>query len=208
MIISLCTFKGGVGKTTVSIHLAAFLAEIYGGENVALIDSDSNESALTWSKRDDGDFLKFQTVGQSNAKSVSSRKFLVLDTQARPNAEDLKAIANNCDLLVLVTNPDVLSLDATARTIRQLNSIRGAKYRILINKVNPSALKSANQAIDTLQQNKLPVLNNWIRRYSCYEKAALQGCAVPHVKGDSRKRIAWSDCVSVFKELMGDINVK
>jgi len=102
MIISLCTFKGGVGKTTVSIHLAAFLAEIYGGENVALIDSDSNESALTWSKRDDGDFLKFQTVGQSNAKSVSSRKFLVLDTQARPNAEDLKAIANNCDLLVLV----------------------------------------------------------------------------------------------------------
>lgn len=207
MIISLLTFKGGVGKTTVAIHLAAFLAEMKGGENVGLIDSDSNQSALTWSNRDDGDFLKFKTVTQSDSKLVSGRKFLVLDTYARPNNDDIKAIANNCDLLVLVTNPDVLSLDATARTIRQLNSIRGVKYRILLNKVNPSTLKSANQAREMLVETNLPVLNNWIRRYSCYEKAANQGCTVQQVKGDPRKGIAWGDCVSVFRELM-DTNVK
>ena len=44
MIISVLNQKGGVGKTTLSIHIASTLA--LGGKRVLLIDADSQGSAL------------------------------------------------------------------------------------------------------------------------------------------------------------------
>ena len=45
MIISLAAIKGGVGKTTTGIHLAAFLNEI---NPTLLVDADGNRTALKW----------------------------------------------------------------------------------------------------------------------------------------------------------------
>jgi len=43
MIITVASFKGGVGKTTTAIHLAAFLQ---GQGRTLLVDADPNRSAL------------------------------------------------------------------------------------------------------------------------------------------------------------------
>ena len=34
---------------------------------------------------------------------------IVIDTEARPNEEDLQALADGCDLLVIPTTPDALA---------------------------------------------------------------------------------------------------
>jgi cellulose biosynthesis protein BcsQ len=45
MIITLARFKGGVGKATTAIHLAAFF---HGDAETLLIEADPNRSALAW----------------------------------------------------------------------------------------------------------------------------------------------------------------
>ena len=64
MIISLLNQKGGVGKTTLALHLAAALAE--GGFRVQLVDADPQGSALDWSVMRGGD-SPFGVIGLPRA---------------------------------------------------------------------------------------------------------------------------------------------
>ena len=49
MIVALLNHKGGVGKTTLALHVAgAWAAQ---GKRVVVVDTDSQGSALDWSER-------------------------------------------------------------------------------------------------------------------------------------------------------------
>lgn len=197
MIITVTSFKGGVGKTTTAIHLACFLQEQYG--KVLLIDGDPNRSCLAWSKRG---ALPFQVVDEKAAtRHVKNYEHIVIDTAARPEKEEIQALVEGCDILLLPTTPDAMSIDALSLTVSTLKSFEVSNYRVLLTIIPPKPTRDGEEAREMLTEAGLPLLSNGIRRLIVFQRAALQGIPVYDVK-DSKAKEAWEDYKLVGKELL------
>lgn len=200
MIITVASFKGGVGKTTTAVHLSAYFS---GLANTLLIDGDPNRSATGWGKRGS---LPFTVIDERQAaKYARNYQNIVIDTQARPEDEDLAALADGCDLLVIPSTPDALALDALMLTIDALKKLGSQRYRVLLTIIPPYPSKDGEEARKLLTEAGLPLFKAGIKRYSVFQKASLAGVVVSAVS-DSKSAIAWSDYKAVGKEILGELN--
>lgn len=195
MILTVTHFKGGVGKTTTAVHLAAYLEQ---SAKTLLIDGDINRSASGWSKRGK---LPFKVACELEAAKLASiYKNIVIDTQARPNPEDLRTLSKGCDLLILPTTPDILAIDALMLMVESLKAISVNHYRILLTMIPPKPSRDAQEALALFLEEGLPVIKSPVHRLVAFQKAALAGVIVSSVK-DPRAQAAWKDYTEVGKEL-------
>lgn len=196
MIVTVTSFKGGVGKTTTAIHLAAFLQ---GQAKTLLIDADPNRSALGWASRGE---LPFPVIDEWNTNLLTAEfQHIVIDTQARPTQDDLAALTASCDLLILPTTPDILALEALVLTVDHLQSMQAAQYSILLTAIPPKPSKAGEEVRSLLEEAQLPVLKQGIRRYAAFQKAAMAGVPVYAVK-DPKAEIAWQDYETAGQEIL------
>lgn len=198
MIITVTSFKGGVGKTTTAVHLACYLQQEMGG--VLLVDGDPNRSCLAWSKRGS---LPFKVVDERAApRYIKDYQHIVIDTAARPNTEELEALSDGCDLLVLPTTPDAMSIDALSLTVSTLKGLGVDRYKGILTIIPPKPNRDGEEAREMLSETGLPLFKGGVRRLIAFQRAALQGVPVYEIN-DARAKEAWDDYRTVGKEIVG-----
>lgn len=198
MIVTVASNKGGVGKTTTAIHLAAYLHNL---APTLLVDNDPNRSSTGWAARSEQG-LPFRVVDVNQSVKVS-RDFehIVFDTKARPDREELKTLAEGCDLMVIPTTPDAMAIEALMGTVEMLRDLGAGQFKVLITIIPPYPQRDGEDARTMLEGGGYPLFASGIREAKVFKTAALRGMLVNQIK-EPRAAICWEDYAQVGAELV------
>ncbi|MGD0104324.1 MAG: ParA family partition ATPase [Rhodopila sp.] len=133
-IISFISQKGGVGKTTLAIHLAvAFAAD---GLNVAVLDLDPQASAAEWKDFREQEMPGVIAIPSSRLPKVlkeletTGADIVILDTAPHSEGTALDA-ARAADLILVPCQPSIMDLRAMRKTTDLLRHIKKPTYAVL-----------------------------------------------------------------------------
>jgi chromosome partitioning protein len=193
MIVSITNFKGGTGKTTSAVHVAAALNKR--GKTI-LIDGDDNQSAAAWNERGN---LNVSVITENELENAGAYKHLVIDTAARPNADELETIVQASDLLIIPSQPDAIAIDTLLKLVTALKKMNADNYKVLFTLVPPNS-HHAEEAKQLLKQLEIPFFNTFITRRAVFTRAALQGTTVENLKNGGTE--AWQEFTNLAKEVL------
>lgn len=140
LVITVAQQKGGAGKTTLAIHLAAAFAKM--GKSTLLFDTDPQGTCRNWhALRKASDIGLIATSGWRLTKdlqmAVDNNDIVVIDSP--PHAEmDAKAAIRAADLVILPLQPSPADLWAVRETAKMVAGEKRPALAVL-NRVVPRA---------------------------------------------------------------------
>lgn len=197
--------KGGVGKTTTAVNLAAVFAEQF---QVLLVDADPQGSASWWIERNP-DGMGFDLAKETNPsllqemRDIQGYELIVVDTPPALGSETLTAVVSVADYLILPTPPAPMDLSVLIETVKQRVTPTGVAHRVLLTRVDPRSLPDAVDAQDTLTEMGIPACQTFIRAYKAHERAALEGTSIFQWRGRNGRE-AQVDYRNVADEVLRD----
>lgn len=206
MIIGFANQKGGVGKTTLSIHVAAALA--HSGYSVLLIDADIQNSALDWASARSGE-LNFSVMGNptptihKEVKLLRSKyDYIIIDAPPRVG-ETLKSIIVACDKIVIPLLPspyDIWAADNIVNLIKEIQSLTTRTDQHVCFVINQKMANTiiAKESLEALREYEFPVCQSEIHRRTIFARMAAQGETVFDYSPDS---IASKEIKNLVKEI-------
>ena len=160
-IIAFLSQKGGVGKTTLAIHLAV-AAEI-SGRTAVIIDLDTQSSATSWKDSRSSDTPIVISAQASRLTAVlevaekGGADFCIIDTAPHSESTSLSA-ARAADLILIPCRPAILDLRAIGATI-DLSKLAGKPASVILNSVPPrgNLAEEAIAAVSSYNAQVVPV---------------------------------------------------
>ena len=183
-IITLLAQKGGTGKTTLAIHLAALAAG--SRARVLLADTDPQGSALLWSNRRTAPLPKVLPFTIRKLKKdltplqESGAELIFIDTPPH-STDDAYVAARLSDFILIPSRPAILDLAAIDRSVSIVRKT-GKPGGIILNCCPPPSrygetaiVKDAREALKIYD---LPIAPTIISQRVAFSHALVDGMAV------------------------------
>lgn len=209
MILTFANQKGGVGKTTLGLHVAAELSRR--GQRVKVIDMDPQHSALDWAEARDGADLPplFEIEGYPKPtlhKHVVAKcaGFDVLVIDVPPQSNDLSRSALlAADLVVIPVQPSPYDVWAVRETVKLINEASVFKETLksvfAINRAITGTAISRDVRSALEEYAPIPTLTATVAQRVAFAESAARGQVVQELAEDSP---ATREIVALVNELL------
>ncbi|MGL4756038.1 MAG: ParA family partition ATPase [Aeromonadaceae bacterium] len=191
MIISLLNQKGGVGKTTLSVNIAAGLAAK--GARVLLLDVDPQGSSLDWAAAREGESsfpvlgLPRATLHKEIGKFTRDYDHIIID--GPPRVTDLaRSAIMAADLVLIPVQPSPYDVWAAQEVVSLIHEAKvykeSLKSAFVINRkiVNTAIGRDVGEALATYETH---ILRASVSQRVIFAEAAAVGKAVFELEPDS-----------------------
>lgn len=224
--------KGGVGKSTLTVNIAAIVAENLGpqsGENspVVAVGIDPQGSIEKWADRVEEDALPFDYMSASEdpgavgvlKQDPEVRRIIVdcpgfLDVKGTvltrdplgdgPAADALRAILDQADRAIVPMTTEYLSREPTEYTIERVLKAHSIPFVVVVNLWDPrDGTEDRDRTFAWIDERGYPRAPHAIRRYKIHTHAAESGIVVTRYKESGTAYRAREDFYKLALHLNG-----
>lgn len=205
MIISVQNQKGGVGKTTLAVHISHVLANL--GARVLLVDADPQGSARDWAAARDSQ-PPFSIVGldrptiHRDLPAISvNYDHVVIDGPPRVSDIARSAIIA-ADLVLIPVQPspyDVWAAQEVVNLILEASVFKEKLKSVFV--INRKIVNTAigRDVVEALTGYKIPVLTSQVCQRVAFAESAASGQTVMEQQGNS---LAANEITALVNELL------
>ena len=182
-IIAFVGNKGGAGKTTLSVNLAAGLAR---QASTAVVDADPQGSAYQWSAFYESEntipvYQATEDLEEVARKLLEEFQYVIFDCPPSVHAPQTKSVLEFGDTAVIPVQPSPVDLWATIHieeavtTAREVNPALRALLVINQLEIRTTLSRLVREALSEIS---LPVADTALRRRAIYRNSALEGKSI------------------------------
>lgn len=206
-IVAVANQKGGPGKTTVTMVLAAGFA--LRGYRVMVIDTDPQGSAMRWDAAGDDTPFPVSVVSLAAVpdkvhneikKFVRDYDLILIDCPPSITSPATQSALLVSELALLPVRPSPMDLWALDGIIKLAETARAINDELqvmaVINQKQPRALLSA-ESLEVLKKLGLKTLDSHLQLLQAYQQASLLGTSVYGLGSGAKKAINESEALVI-----------
>jgi len=198
MIILIGSQKGGSGKSTTSVNIAALLAGK--GKDVVLVDADRQSTAANWaSDRDELEDVgkvhcvqKYDNIRETLSDLKGRYEYVVVDAAGR-DSKELRTGLTAADILVIPFRPSQPDLDTLPKMVELIDQAKDFNpdlevYGLITMAPSNPMVNEAKEAKAYLSDYPdIKLLKTIIRDRKVYRDAMSEGLGVVEMKNPKAK---------------------
>jgi chromosome partitioning protein len=206
-VIAICSQKGGVGKMTLALELAAVFADTSGRALVVDIDPQRTaEEIITASPTVPYDFAAEDDPRVlEQLRTVRDYDAIIVDCPGNlEDTETLVGVLKSATYAVIPMVPERAAVQPTLRTARLCDD-HAVSHRVVVNMADPlrgaGPVEAAWRLLDDLG---IPRMVSFVRRYVAHSQAQLDGRMITEYRGDR----SWSSALSDVRRVQGEMLIE